>query len=56
MVYDLYNFFHYLLGNPFKFFTDNFALKYLVRKPVLGGRIFYWLLLFQEFNFEVVVK
>jgi hypothetical protein len=31
-------------------------LKYLVNKPVLGGRICRWLLLFQEFDFEVVVK
>jgi hypothetical protein len=37
-------------------FTDHSALKYLVNKPVLGGRIFRWLLLFQEFNFEVIVK
>jgi hypothetical protein len=37
-------------------FTDNLALKYLVNKPVLGGRIFRWLLLFQEFDFEVIVK
>jgi hypothetical protein len=31
-------------------------LKYLVNKPVLGGRICHWLFLFQEFEFEVVVK
>jgi hypothetical protein len=44
------------LGGHFKFFTDHSTLKYLVNKPVLEGRICRWLLLFQEFSFEVVVK
>ena len=37
-------------------FTNHSALKYLVNKLVLGGRIYRWLLLFQEFDFEVIVK
>lgn len=37
-------------------YTDHSVLKYLVNKPMLGGRICRWLLLFQEFDFEVVVK
>ena len=37
-------------------FTDHSALQYLVNKPVLGGSIYRWLLLFQEFNFEIIVK
>jgi hypothetical protein len=37
-------------------FTNHSALKYLVKNPVLGGRICIWLLLFQEYDFEVVVK
>jgi hypothetical protein len=37
-------------------FIDHSNLKYLVNKPVLGGRICRWLLLFQEFDFEVIVK
>ena len=37
-------------------YTDPSALEYLVNKPVLGGNICRWLLLFQEFDFEVVVK
>jgi hypothetical protein len=37
-------------------FTDHSTLKYLVNKPVLGGRICRWLLLFQEYDFEIVVK
>jgi hypothetical protein len=31
-------------------------VKYLVNKLVLEGRICRWLLLFQEFLFEVIVK
>jgi transposase InsO family protein len=56
MVYVLQKFRHYLLGGHFKMFTDHSALKYLVNKPVLGGRICRWLLLFQEYDFEIVVK
>jgi hypothetical protein len=37
-------------------FTDHSALKYLVNKLVLGGRICKWLLLFQEYDFEILVK
>jgi hypothetical protein len=44
------------LGGHFKIFTDHFALKYLVNKLVLGGRICRWLLLFQEYDFEIVLK
>jgi hypothetical protein len=37
-------------------FTNHSALKCLVNKPVLGGRICRWLLLFQEYGFEIIVK
>ena len=37
-------------------FTNHSALQYLVNKFVLGGRISRWFLLFQEFDFEIVVK
>lgn len=37
-------------------YIDHSALKYLVNKPVLGEEICRWLLLFQEYNFEVIVK
>ena len=57
MVYVLQKFRNYLLGGNFKMFTDHSALKYnLVNKPVLGGKICRWLLLFQEFNFKIIVK
>ena len=56
MVYALQKFRHYLLGSHFKMFTDHSALKYLVNKPMLGGRICRWLILFQEYDFEIIVK
>jgi hypothetical protein len=56
MVYALYKFHHYLLGGHFKMFTHHFALKYLVNNLVLGGRICRWLLLFQKYDFEIIVK
>jgi hypothetical protein len=56
MVYALQKFCHYLLGGHFKMFTDHSRLKYLVNKPVLGEWICSWLLLFQEYDFEIIVK
>jgi hypothetical protein len=56
MLYALQMFKHYLLDKHFKMFTYHSSLKYLVNKPVLGGRICRWLLLFQEFDFEVIVQ
>jgi hypothetical protein len=56
MVYALQKFRHYLLGKHFKMFIDHSTLKYIVNKPVLWGRIYCWLLLFQEFDFEVIIK
>ena len=56
MVYALQKFRHYLLGAHFKMFIDHSALKYLVNKLVLGGRICRWLLLFQEYDFKIIVK
>jgi hypothetical protein len=56
MVYVLHKFIHYLLGSHFKINIDHFALMYLVNKPVLGGIICIWLLLFREYYFDVIVK
>ena len=56
MVYALQKFRHYLLGSHFKMFTDHSTIKYLVNKPVLEGKICRWLLLFQEYDFEIIVK
>ena len=56
MVFALQKYRHYLLANPFIFYTDHQALKYLVNKPLHHGRICRWLRLFQEFEFEVIVR
>ena len=56
MVYALQKFRHYLLGSHFNMFIDHSALNYLVNKPVLGGRRCRWLILFQEYDFEIIVK
>ena len=56
MVFVLQKYRHYLLANPFIFYTDHQELKYLVNKPLHNGRICWWLLLFQEFELEVVVR
>jgi hypothetical protein len=56
MVYALQKFRHYLLEGNFKMFIHHSTLKYLVNKSVLGGRICRWLQLFQEYDFEIVVK
>jgi hypothetical protein len=39
MVYALYKFRHYLLGNKFVFYVDHMALMYLVNKPQVFGRL-----------------
>jgi hypothetical protein len=56
MVYALQKFHDYLLGGHFKMFIDHSVLKYLVNKPVLGGGICRFLLLFQEYDFEIILK
>jgi len=55
-VYTLQKFRHYLLGKHFKMYTDHSVLKYLVNNPMLGGKICRWILLFQEYDFEVIVN
>lgn len=56
MVYALQNFRHCFLGGHFKMYTDNSTLKYLVNKPAFGGRICRCFPLFEEKDFEVIVK
>jgi transposase InsO family protein len=47
---------HYLLGYKTIFHTDHSSLKYLVNQPDLSGRVARWVLLFQEFDYEVQVR
>jgi hypothetical protein len=56
MIFALQKFRYYLLANTFTFFTDHQALKYLVNKPVHQGNIFRWLLLFKEFEFDIIIQ
>lgn len=56
MVYVLQKFRHYFLGGHFKMYTYHSVLKYLVNKPMLGGNICRWFLLFQEYDFEVIMN
>ena len=56
MIFAVQKFRHYLLGYPFTFYVDHDALKYLINKPDLSGRLARWVLLLQEFNFTVVVR
>ena len=56
MVYALQKYRHYLLGGHFKMYTNHSVLKYLLNKLVLRGIICRWILLFQEYDFEVIVK
>ena len=56
VVYSCKKFRHYLLGYKVIFHTNHDSLKYLVNKSDLSGQIARWILLLQEFNYEVVVK
>ena len=39
MIYSVQKFRHYLLGYSFIFYVDHDALKYMINKPQLSGRI-----------------
>jgi hypothetical protein len=56
MVYVLQKLCHYLLGGNFKMFTDHSTLKYLVNKPVLGGRICRWLCYFRNMILRLWIR
>lgn len=56
MIFSVHKSRHYLLGIKLIFHVDHDALKYMVNKPQLSGRIARWILLLQEFNFIVEVR
>jgi hypothetical protein len=56
IVYACKKFRHYLLDYDTIFYIDHNALKYLFNQADLSGRIARWVLLLQEFSFEVKVK
>jgi hypothetical protein len=47
---------HYLLSNMFTFYVNHMTLGYLVNKPQVFGKLVKWLLLFLEYDFEIVYK
>ena len=53
MVYNIMKFRHYLLGRKFTFHVHHSALLYLVNKQALTGRLARWMLLLQEFDFQI---
>lgn len=56
MVFSVKKFRHYLLMNPVVFFVDHLALRYMVNKPDLSGRVARWVLLLGELDYTVVYK
>jgi hypothetical protein len=56
MIYSVKKFRHYLLMNQVIFFVDHMALRYLVNKPDLSGRLARWVLLLAEFDYQVQYK
>jgi hypothetical protein len=56
MIFSVQKFRHYILGYKFVFHVDHDALKYMINKPQLSGRIARWVLLLQEFNFTIQVR
>ena len=56
MVFSIRKFRHYLICNPVVSFVDHMAIKYLVNKPELSGRLARWILLLEEFDYTVEYK
>ena len=56
MVFSVKKFRHYLICNPVVFFVDHMAIKYLVNKAELSGRLARWVLLLEEFDSTVEYK
>ena len=54
IIFAIKKFCHYLLGNKFVLFTDHRALRFILNKPNPTGRIARWILLLQEFDFEII--
>ena len=53
MIYSINKFRHYLLRKKFTFHVDHAALLYPVSKQTLTGKLARWMLLLQEFEFDI---
>eukprot|EP01018_Ginkgo_biloba_P035033 Gb_39535 [translate_table: standard] len=47
---------HYLLPKPFTVFSNYNPLRYLLSKPDIKGLTGRWILLLQEYDFEVITR
>jgi hypothetical protein len=56
MVFSVKKFCYYLICNPLVFFVDHMAIKFLVNKPELNGRLARWVLLLEKFDYTVDYK
>ena len=56
IVFVLDKFCAYLVGSFIVVFTDHSALKYLLTKHDVNTRLIRWILLLQEFNFQIKDK
>jgi hypothetical protein len=56
MVFSVKKFKHYLMCNSVVFFVDHMAIKYLVNKVELSGRLARWVLLLEEFDYPIEYK
>nr|GEV65557.1 reverse transcriptase domain-containing protein [Tanacetum cinerariifolium] len=54
VVYAFEKFWSYLIMNKSIVYTNHLALKYLFAKKDSNARLFYWVLLLQEFTFKVI--
>ena len=53
MIYNITKSQQYLLGRKFTFHLDDSTLLYLLHKQALTGRLAWWMLLLQEFDFDI---
>ena len=53
IIFSIKKFRQYLMCNPVVFFVDHMAIKYLVYKAELSGRLARWVLLLEEFDYTV---
>lgn len=56
MIFSVKKFRHYLICNLVDFFVNHMAIKYLVNKAELCGRLARWVLLLEEFDYIVEYK
>lgn len=56
VVFSVYKFRTYLTGIHFKIITDHHALCYIIKKPEISARLARWVLLLQEYSFDVHYK